>query len=228
MGNGPLPTLNPQVTQSAPRTRGDGPSAQAIRTTAERCSPHPRGWSRPWRNHRHRRDLLPAPAGMVPVEAIRVGVRWAAPRTRGDGPSRGGRIACQHTCSPHSRGWSLTEPQRLAALLLLPAPAGMVPTWDRSTPRRRSAPRTRGDGPAAVALAHNYGLCSPRPRGWSRSDDGAGHRNHLLPAPAGWSLGGVGGCVVQAFSPHLWGWPPAVVSEASSGSCSPRKGWFQL
>ena len=69
-----------------PRTRGDGPNASSSEHTADRGSPHTRGWTR---HPGHGRDLahgFPAHAGMDPRRrGGRRPARWV-PRTRGDGP----------------------------------------------------------------------------------------------------------------------------------------------
>src|SRR5947207_781164 len=95
------------------------------------------------------------------------------------------RTPGQAVCSPRTRGWSPADPHAGLENLLLPAYAGMVRTAVTSTPRTRSAPRVRGDGPQryvwpAVALA-----CSPRTRGWSGCAVTIGHSHLLLPAYAG-------------------------------------------
>ncbi|MGY4280744.1 hypothetical protein ACVILE_006924 [Streptomyces sp. M18.1] len=109
----------------------------------------------------------------------------AAPRTRGDGPDRPGDPNLRQRCSPHPRGWSLLAQLRADRRSLLPAPAGMVrrPTPERTPPR--SAPRTRGDGPAPVAGRGVSHSCSPHPRGWSRRCGRTAEQRPLLPAPAG-------------------------------------------
>ncbi len=68
-------------------------------------------------------------------------------------------------CSPHARGWSPAALRQAERRRLLPARAGMVPPAPRRSSARRSAPRTRGDGPG-FSQRHAEGLtCSPHARG---------------------------------------------------------------
>ncbi len=108
-----------------------------------------------------------------------------APRTRGDGPPALRTGVLPPACSPHPRGWSRTGGHDDSRLVLLLAPAGMVPS-DR--PRRHRAgahpaPRTRGDGPLRVPSEPGTPSCSPHPRGWSRSGARSRCGAGLLPAP---------------------------------------------
>ncbi|RLV78575.1 hypothetical protein D3C57_109360 [Streptomyces rapamycinicus NRRL 5491] len=185
MGNGPLCTLNPQATQSAPRTCGDGPAQREAENARRTCSPHPRGWSRAAVVPQTDRDLLPAPAGMVPWGGRPGGAAAAAPRTRGDGPRETAPLSPSQDCSPHPRGWSLASVQSLVETKLLPAPAGMVPATTRTTLPTGPAPRTRGDGPEAITQANEAMNCFPHPRGWSRRRTPCPRQDRLLPAPAG-------------------------------------------
>ena len=173
------------VACSAPRTRGDGPQATAIAAMTPSCSPHPRGWSHRHGRRRPRPHLLPAPAGMVPSRLRRPPGRSSAPRTRGDGPSVIGPASDRGLCSPHPRGWSRLGLVHARLPLLLPAPAGMVPS-PRSCGRwATAAPRTRGDGPACARSSPAWLPCSPHPRGWSRMGVERNTLDALLPAPAG-------------------------------------------
>ncbi len=96
---------------SAPRSRGDGPSAPMTSCATSACSPLARGWSHVEQAHRLLRPVLPARAGMVPP-AARCGASGASPATR---------------CSPLARGWSRRAWPDGAAPVVLPARAGMVP-----------------------------------------------------------------------------------------------------
>ncbi|MEU5718553.1 hypothetical protein AB0G71_22755 [Streptomyces sp. NPDC020403] len=49
------------------------------------------------------------------------------------------------------QGPSLATALEGLAKQLLPAPAGMVPTWRQRRPTRKAAPRTRGGGPTKPA-----------------------------------------------------------------------------
>ncbi len=175
----------PTSTPTAPRTRGDGPTAGLRVSRATSCSPHPRGWSSPRWCRWSARRLLPAPAGMVPAPEFLTIRERSAPRTRGDGPQRLHHMAKHRSCSPHPRGWSREHLRVAQDEQLLPAPAGMVPAAEVAAYRDKPAPRTRGDGPSMITWRGWSGCCSPHPRGWSPGDLVLLVRDVLLPAPAG-------------------------------------------
>ena len=58
--------MNPQLTQPAPRARGDGPLTYAVKLLPPDCSPRTRGWSLAPASYLGVSSLLPAHAGMVP------------------------------------------------------------------------------------------------------------------------------------------------------------------
>ena len=103
-----------------PRTRGDGPDAEADIEAFEKGSPHTRGWTRVVDEQHAPAGGFPAHAGMdrVRPSAARNGT-WV-PRTRGDGPRYPSDPVRRGVGSPHTRGWTLIRP---------------------------GVPRTRGDGP---------------------------------------------------------------------------------
>ncbi len=169
----------------APRTRGDGPRAGLGGMIGFDCSPHPRDGPSVYAK-RVPKDLLPAPAGMVPRGPWPTSRARTAPRTRGDGPITQAVIFGAGLCSPHPRGWSLDELGRRDERALLPAPAGMVPTGrlPSRAARPAPAPRTRGGGPWGFEVVVVLKNCSPHPRGWSHSPRRAAPHGRLLPAPA--------------------------------------------
>lgn len=174
----PTPTATRAASTPAPRARGDGPShhpmggkwgllpATWVRPGEDMtCSSRPRGWSRGVAAEPGDRELLLAPAGMVPSSAPIGGLMTAAPSTRGDGPEQIRKDRHAAYCSPHSRGWSLAEADVDATVVPLSAPVGMVPAPARSGRRRTVAPS--------------------HPRGWSRAHRNDARRMKLLPVPAG-------------------------------------------
>jgi hypothetical protein len=64
----------------------------------------------------------------------------------------------------------LTAPAGMVPMRALTAPAGMVPMRVALKYGATRAPRARGDGPTTNAGGSGGMRCSPRPRGWSRSD----------------------------------------------------------
>ncbi len=203
----PTASASARPSKPAPRTRGDGPEDGCAFGTWKVCSPHPRGWS-PARRRRHPAvDLLPAPAGMVPV---------LVPTVR----------SVRH-CSPHPRGWSQLFRVPQSVHELLPAPAGMVP---RPCPARRGrspAPRTRGDGPWSAPGKLCGHRCSPHPRGWSLDDGRPGRGEALLPAPAGMVPPERSPTARPGAAPRTRGDGPAAAGHpATRTRCSPHpRGW---
>ncbi len=191
------------------------------------CSPRPRGWSRHTAEEVRERQVLPAPAGMVPWARPSSGRSRSAPRARGDGPliTSRGREATQ--CSPRPRGWSQGVEQRRDEADVLPAPAGMVPGPAGPRPEVGSAPRARGDGPATSSTAPMLSRCSPRPRGWSRAVTPITANDVVLPAPAGMVPREEPVMAFRFRAPRARGDGPPVISPMRTASwCSPRpRGW---
>ncbi len=156
---------SPRPPGPAPRTRGDGPNNGYIQLGPGVCSPHPRGWSLLVGDKTGEAVLLPAPAGMVPPPKRARRTPPAAPRTRGDGPSLAAKRKHEMGCSPHPRGWSLIAAADRLDALLLPAPAGMVPSRGSPAAVPLAAPRTRGDGPLCCFFPKVSGVLLPAPAG---------------------------------------------------------------
>ena len=212
------------------------------------CSPRPRGWSPPAARPETTTGLLPAPAGMVPASgrtrrtsrpcsprprgwsraaAGAPGCEGPAPRARGDGPKVRSSTKRPGRCSPRPRGWSLGCVQAAPQPVLLPAPAGMVPSSDGGRRRAAPAPRARGDGPLAHALARSGKNCSPRPRGWSPEAHRDRPIDQLLPAPAGMVQLKTECIRLPTPAPRARGdGPYAYGARSGTDFCSPRpRGW---
>ncbi len=156
-------------------------------------------------------------------------VTKAAPRTRGDGPSMPTLTAAALDCSPHPRGWSLRLSCAPPLVLLLPAPAGMVPRGGAEGHHGRAAPRTRGDGPPHAGRSHQAPRCSPHPRGWSLGFPLVNGGAVLLPAPAGMVPLSWSDRLRTAAAPRTRGDGPGKLRLCGSGmACSPHpRGWSQ-
>ncbi len=185
VGMVPGTTAYDRLQAAAPRTRGDGPVTPFELLGRIGCSPHPWGWSRAGRVQHEVDRLLPAPVGMVPGRRPARARGRPAPRTRGDGPDEEKSGLISRACSPHPWGWSHLRLPGGDGLALLPAPVGMVPSKRARGWSRRTAPRTRGDGPAPSLHAAAVRCCSPHPWGWSRTLSVLRLRAELLPAPVG-------------------------------------------
>ena len=149
---------------AAPRGCGDGPKQGKVNGTSALCS---------------------QPAGMVPRPPTRSTNGSAAPRARGDGPHLLHSIVDKLPCSPRPRGWSRGREHHPRRLLLLPVPAGMVPSPGGRPPPPRPAPRARRDGPAFCEQKSHAPICFPRPRGWPHLEHVPVDPDWPLPAPAG-------------------------------------------
>ena len=162
---GLLARVKSQVSETAPRARGDGPNLFVASSRTAPCSPRTRGWTPTVAHPVKAGLLLPAHAGMDPPPRPALPAWPAAPRARGDGPEH----------QDHA-----DDGQEL-----LPAHAGMDPPGARGPYRRLPAPRARGDGPHGVLLQAFGDGCSPRTRGWTRVQGRHSPIRPLLPAHAG-------------------------------------------
>ena len=222
--------MKSQVRKSAPRARGDGPPQRAAQRVVVQCSPRSRGWSR-LRTERDARDLvLPALAGMVPSVTGGRPSSSSAPRARGDGPRVRRLGAISLWCSPRSRGWSRRDGRRRDPGRVLPALAGMVPSWDDPHLPGHGAPRARGDGPRPLAWMCWVMWCSPRSRGWSPSLMVDQLAAGVLPALAGMVRWPVYGGWWRLRAPRARGDGPWwMFPRLKPIVCSPRsRGWSSL
>ncbi len=164
---------------------------------------------------------------MVPCWAPPPGPMPPAPRTRGDVPAVTPNAAEVLVCSPHPRGWSPGSRADTAQWCLLPAPAGMVPRPAWRTRPPSSAPRTRGDGPAAATPPTPRSTCSPHPRGWTPLRRRAPAGDGLLPVPAGMDPHDLDWLLKGFPAPRTRGdGPGSHRTRPTSAECSPHpRGW---
>ncbi len=181
-GMDPSPCTRSGWTRPAPRTRGGGPGMRARRRGPGGCSPHARGWTLAGSYGLVPVELLPARAGMDPVDLPTPPFPVPAPRTRGDGPVPFGHYKRFDNCSPHARGWTPGRGHDRTRPPLLPARAGMDPTPPSTSSCTGAAPRTRGAPPVPktptvlCTVAPSLGLParpvpSPTPRSPSPRED---------------------------------------------------------
>ena len=212
---------------SAPRARGDGPVG--VHETGEKpgCSPRTRGWSHSSALAHRKRNLLPAHAGMVPVNWTQAGAVRPAPRARGDGPPEFAEKRFVRTCSPRTRGWSQAHQTADSFQALLPAHAGMVPAHTLTYNDFPPAPRARGDGPSIQDYHMDVRGCSPRTRGWSPAPRDGRQPAGLLPAHAGMVPASTNRAYMLIAAPRARGDGPTTASSTMIRSdCSPRtRGW---
>ena len=130
---------------------------------------------------------------MDPTHIVTLTKPKGLPRTRGDGPARPTWTRGRGRASPHTRGWTLHRDHRPHRARGFPAHAGMDPARSAASRRRAGLPRTRGDGPPAVAVRVEAHEASPHTRGWTRELLAVFDGSSGFPAHAGmdrhWRLG---------------------------------------
>ncbi len=149
------------------------------------CSPRVRGWTPTPPPAVPTIRLLPARAGMDPMDKGTSPSGRSAPRACGDGPSVTEAYVLQRYCSPRVRGWTPRQRRRRPRPPLLPARAGMDPTIPFLPRAASPAPRACGDGPQMCRRLGVEPVCSPRVRGWTRVEARGVEAVGLLPARAG-------------------------------------------
>ena len=210
-----------------PRTRGDGPS-QLVRAADDVVAPpHARGWTRPDGRRVAERVGSPARAGMDPCGRARPASRRRLPRTRGDGPEAEYFEEQAKMAPPHARGWTHGAGRGAGRGDGSPARAGM----DRQGPPLLSAtrwlPRTRGDGPVAIASWIAVCRAPPHARGWTVCRVCRAFQGHGSPARAGMDPSSPGGTSPGAWLPRTRGDGPAGALRQGAGRTAPphARGW---
>ena len=89
--------------------------------------------------------MLPAYAGIIPVDSVSYARAVSAPRIRGDDPRPGKRVREEGD--------------------VLPAYAGMIPKVFHVRLKKEGAPHIRGDDPPHSQTAKQANECSPHTRG---------------------------------------------------------------
>ena len=172
-------------TTTVPRTRGDVPQCQRFDSGSAACSPHTRGCTDQGHDLQDGPALFPAHAGMYRSSTPRISPARTVPRTRGDVPEFQSGDFLHLGCSPHTRGCTVGPTQYHARQGLFPAHAGMYRPHTPSSPRYGPVPRTRGDVPLPLILAHTMAACSPHTRGCTGGRPRRDRRLCLFPAHAG-------------------------------------------
>ena len=188
----------------APRSGGGGPVAIGGSLFRYGCSPLRRGWSLSAALAIVFGGVLPAQAGVVPLQTLLREGRSGAPRSGGGGPTFLASVRVAPQCSPLRRGWSRLRVSDAHPRRVLPAQAGVVPQVALIVGDIYGAPRSGGGGPSTMNIALANAVCSPLRRGWSLSQWLHPARSAVLPAQAG---------VV-----------PVTSAEAGMHPCAPRSG----
>ncbi len=175
----------PAAPARLPRTRGDGPLYAGSSPHPSSAPPHTRGWTLLGALHQRGHRGSPAHAGMDPDTLGDPGSPGRLPRTRGDGPKLTTTRCRRRWAPPHTRGWTVV-PRRVDEVSAgSPAHAGMDPRRTTTAGRPARLPRTRGDGPGAVAGAEKVDVAPPHTRGWTHPPPRRPRRYKGSPAHAG-------------------------------------------
>ena len=184
---GIFPVCRGWVTRSPcrPRPRGDLPQRLPGEWQLTPSSPPARGSSRPRRRRLRSAHVVPARAGIFPVDCGCGGERYGRPRPRGDLPRDEGPPVLLETSSPPARGSSWHSPVHDSPAGVVPARAGIFLGRDVTVSPRQRRPRPRGDLPRASPAATRSRVSSPPARGSSASPAVSPAPLPVVPARAG-------------------------------------------
>ncbi len=216
-----------------PRARGGGPLLDDRLASVMWWSPRTRGWSLLGVVAQRRPEVVPAHAGVVPMNKQLKTVGPGDPRARGGGPGICPGGGGGGAWSPRTRGWSQGVAAAGPRPGVVPAHAGVVPRGGRSIKMSTGGPRARGGGPGLALRSVRPHTWSPRTRGWSLDRGMTVAKLRVVPAhagvvpaprprirsrPCGPRARGGGpvsvalGHLVVVWSPRTRGWSPGVCS----------------
>ena len=193
----------------SPHARGDGPLLHPLLRPVARFSPRPWGWSVGTVRHPLRLAVLPTPVGMVRHPGRLALVPQRSPHARGDGPVSPSSSTPSLWFSPRPWGWSAGLPSSTSPSAVLPTPVGMVRAAGAGAAGRAGSPHARGDGPLAVTSSWGLQTFSPRPWGWSATEQRHDERAKVLPTPVGMVRSSAIPAHIPPSSPHARGDGPS-------------------
>ena len=173
---------------SFPRTRGDGPSQEAIDEIMPQFPPHTRGWTWPDK----RKELL----------------KLVSPRTRGMGPAIPTTANAARQFPPHTRGWTVAIGVDDRHFVVSPAHAGMDPPRRLARASCTRFPRTRGDGPSMYFSRERSDEFPPHTRDGPSRAQVRGARSRFPPHTRGWTIGRSSSWTSEPVSPAHAGMDP--------------------
>ena len=132
---------------SYPCTSGDDPRESDVDMSKYELSLHKRGWSWDGEHWGWCYAVIPAQAGMIPDMLFYGYIESSYPCTSGDDPMSCQSIEYFQWLSLHKRGWSCNIHPFQRVYNVIPAQAGMIPTFDWSILLRMCYPCTSGDDP---------------------------------------------------------------------------------
>ncbi len=161
----PVPHDDCVLQSGRPRTRGGHPSIRRGSGRLTSSSPHTRGSSREGGKMSVVMQVVPAHAGVIPMNRLTRQDRDSRPRTRGG-----------HPLDQCSAGWTV---------IVVPAHAGVIPAAKRLCPSSAGRPRTRGGHPMAEISGDDTMESSPHTRGSSPKSQKGKRYVPVVPAHAG-------------------------------------------
>ena len=210
-----------------PHARGDGPLCRKKTQRNRKFSPRPWGWSGETDPRELSLLVFPTPVGMVRCEFGFPHIFASFPHARGDGPTVKTVKTINSKFSPRPWGWSDLSGLSATRFLVFPTPVGMVRILAETTFEFNSFPHARGDGPQSYLPPPSVATFSPRPWGWSVSQNMRFLLVNVFPTPVGMvrSFALVVKCcagfphargdgpyhsdqqtISRLFSPRPWGW----------------------
>ena len=168
-----------------PRSRGENSYAATIVAMFMGSSPLTRGklcrsWSMPWW-----RRLIPAHAGKIVTQVVRLVILRAHPRSRGENAIASAIATFVAGSSPLTRGKWGTCAQASPPSGLIPAHAGKMTARRPSPPQRPAHPRSRGENPRPAIRTATKPGSSPLTRGKFPAHNTGVFKRGLIPAHAG-------------------------------------------
>ncbi len=168
-----------------PRPRGDLPPANVLLAIEQGSSPPARGSSSLDLHARVGEIVVPARAGIFPVDTTSSQASICRPRPRGDLPYVLTGSTTSVASSPPARGSSDRGVLPDVGRGVVPARAGIFPGPGHSSSLEGCRPRPRGDLPWGARLGEQPGVSSPPARGSSSVTAGQDAAQGVVPARAG-------------------------------------------
>ena len=186
----PPPSRRGSSTSDHPRSRGVYTLSAASRGAGGGSSPLARGLRLRLRGGAAVRRIIPARAGFTPFQPRVAGQVEDHPRSRGVYRATGSSSRRRSGSSPLARGLRTSEASGRTSARIIPARAGFTPVRPRPARRTRDHPRSRGVYIAALVAGLTWFGSSPLARGLRGRPVRRVRAAGIIPARAGFTLGG--------------------------------------
>ncbi len=208
---------------SFPRARGDAPGTDVPIPANPQFPPRTRGCTQPRSPRQRRPEVSPAHAGMHPLFAGILQLRFCFPRARGDAPDGTVRRVKVNGFPPRTRGCTLRAGHQTQRGSVSPAHAGMHPLGSGIRRRCTRFPRARGDAPRSDEPRYRSMRFPPRTRGCTRAGEVVVLRRHVSPAHAGMHPAPEDECADCEGFPRARGDAPSSIARRGSRSGFPPR-----